>query len=34
PVALAACGKGWASGEAPDRPDDERMLALAARLCE
>ncbi|HEX7876845.1 MAG TPA: uroporphyrinogen-III synthase [Sphingobium sp.] len=34
PAALAACGDGWASGEAPDRPDDERMLALAARLCE
>lgn len=31
---LAACGTGWASGEAPDLPDDERMLALAARLCE
>ena len=34
PAALAACGTGWASGEAPDKPDDERMLALAARLCE
>lgn len=34
PTALLACGPGWASGEAPDRPDDERMLALAARLCE
>ena len=34
PAALSACGPGWASGEAPDRPDDERMLALAARLCE
>ncbi|HKT75181.1 MAG TPA: uroporphyrinogen-III synthase [Sphingobium sp.] len=33
-AALAACGAGWASGEAPDTPDDERMLALAARLCE
>lgn len=32
--ALDACGQGWASGEAPDRPDDESMLALAARLCE
>ncbi|WP_340267555.1 uroporphyrinogen-III synthase [Sphingobium mellinum] len=31
---LAACGTGWASGEAPDLPDDERMLALAVRLCE
>ena len=34
PAALAACGAGWASGEAPEKPDDERMLALAARLCE
>lgn len=34
PAALAACGTGWASAEAPDRPDDERMLALAVRLCE
>lgn len=34
PAALAACGTGWASGEAPDQPDDERMLALAVRLCE
>lgn len=34
PAALAACGRGWASGEAPELPDDERMLALAARLCE
>lgn len=34
PAALAACGEGWASVQAPPRPDDERMLALAARLCE
>lgn len=34
PTALNACGTGWASGQAPDRPDDERMLALAVRLCE
>ncbi|WP_375195497.1 uroporphyrinogen-III synthase [Sphingobium sp.] len=34
PAALAACGAGWASAEAPDTPDDERMLALAVRLCE
>ncbi|PJG48232.1 uroporphyrinogen-III synthase [Sphingobium sp. LB126] len=34
PAALAACGTGWASAEAPDKPDDERMLALAVRLCE
>ena len=33
-AALAACGSSWASGEAPDQPDDERMLALAVRLCE
>ena len=33
-AALASCGSGWFSGEAPDQPDDERMLALAARLCE
>jgi uroporphyrinogen-III synthase len=33
-AALASCGPGWSSGEAPDQPDDERMLALAARLCE
>ena len=31
---LAACGSGWASAQAPDTPDDERMLALAVRLCE
>ena len=34
PAALAACGEGWASGKAPDQPDDDRMLALALRLCE
>ncbi|WP_150292992.1 uroporphyrinogen-III synthase [Sphingobium estronivorans] len=34
PTALAACGPGWASAQAPDKPDDERMLALAVRLCE
>nr|WP_245405798.1 uroporphyrinogen-III synthase [Sphingobium sp. Sx8-8] len=34
PAALAACGTGWASARAPDMPDDERMLALAVRLCE
>lgn len=33
-AALAACGSGWASRDAPDRPEDERMLALAVRLCE
>ncbi|NML10488.1 uroporphyrinogen-III synthase [Sphingobium sp. AR-3-1] len=34
PVALAACGAGWASGRAAARPVDDEMLALAARLCE
>lgn len=34
PAALRACGGGWASAETPDRPDDDRMLALATRLCE
>ncbi|MEV4935135.1 uroporphyrinogen-III synthase [Sphingobium sp. LSP13-1-1.1] len=34
PAALAACGTGWASAQAPEKPDDERMLALAVRLCE
>jgi len=34
PAALAACGAGWASGQAPARPVDDDMLALAARLCE
>jgi len=34
PAALTACGDGWASAQAPDKPDDERMLALAVRLCE
>ena len=34
PAALAACGTGWASGQSADRPLDEEMLALAARLCE
>ncbi|WP_176592492.1 uroporphyrinogen-III synthase [Sphingobium sp. EM0848] len=34
PAALAASGTGWASAQSPDKPDDERMLALAVRLCE
>lgn len=34
PAALAACGRGWASAQAADRPDDDDMLALARRLCE
>ena len=33
-AALAACGEGWASVQAAERPDDDRMLALARRLCE
>lgn len=32
--ALAACGDGWASGQAPAAPTDDEMLALARRLCE
>lgn len=31
---LAACGDGWASGQAPALPRDDEMLALALRLCE
>lgn len=34
PAALAACGAGWASAHAPDRPRDQDMLALAVGLCE
>lgn len=34
PAALAACGTGWASGQAPDQPRDDDMLALARGLCE
>jgi uroporphyrinogen-III synthase len=34
PAALAASGAGWASARSVDSPDDERMLALAVRLCE
>ncbi|SCW63661.1 uroporphyrinogen-III synthase [Sphingobium faniae] len=33
-AAQAACGGGWASVQAVERPEDERMLALARRLCE
>lgn len=32
--ALAACGDGWATGQAADLPNDAAMLALAALLCE
>lgn len=34
PAALAAAGPGWARATAADAPDDERLLALAARLCD
>lgn len=34
PAALVACGTGWASAQAPARPGDDEMLALAAGLCE
>ncbi|MDI1296452.1 MAG: uroporphyrinogen-III synthase [bacterium] len=34
PAALAACGAGWASAQAAERPADDDMLALARRLCE
>ena len=33
PAAAAAVGQGWKSVEAADRPSDEALLALAARLC-
>jgi uroporphyrinogen-III synthase len=32
--ALATCGEGWASTQAPALPTDDEMLALARRLCE
>lgn len=31
--AAAACDTGWRSVAIADRPDDDRLLALAARLC-
>ncbi len=34
PAALAASRTGWASAQAPSRPRDDDMLALAVRLCE
>jgi uroporphyrinogen-III synthase len=34
PAALAGVETGWASVRAADRPDDDDMLALAARLCD
>ena len=33
-AAAAACGEGWASVAALDRPSDADLLALAARLCQ
>lgn len=32
-AAAEAVGTGWAAVEAADRPDDDALLALAARLC-
>ncbi|MET0249736.1 MAG: uroporphyrinogen-III synthase [Sphingobium sp.] len=34
PAALNAAGQGWASASAADLPRDDRVLALAVRLCE
>lgn len=34
PAAAAACGGGWETVAAADRPSDAALLALAARLCE
>ncbi|MET0369902.1 MAG: uroporphyrinogen-III synthase [Sphingobium sp.] len=34
PAALSDCGTGWASLQAAPTPDDQAMLALAARLCK
>ena len=33
-AALAAAGSGWERAKAADRPSDEALLAVAARLCE
>lgn len=33
-AAAAAAGEGWAIREAAEAPDDEALLALAARLCD
>lgn len=32
-AAADACGDGWERVESPDKPDDNSLLALAARLC-
>ena len=34
PAAAEAAGEGWASIAVAERPDDEALLAIAARLCE
>lgn len=34
PVAVIACGAGWASARAAAAPNDDAMLALAAMLCK
>ena len=34
PAAAAAAGGGWEAVEVAERPDDEALLALAARLCK
>jgi uroporphyrinogen-III synthase len=33
-AAAAAAGRGWSAVEAAERPDDDALLALAARLCQ
>ncbi len=33
PAALAAAGEGWAAAQSAESPNDEALLALAARLC-
>lgn len=34
PAAAAALGEGWARVEVAETPDDDAMLAIAARLCD
>jgi uroporphyrinogen-III synthase len=34
PAVLAAAGAGWAAGIAASSPDDDALLAAAARMCE
>jgi uroporphyrinogen-III synthase len=33
-AAAEAVGEGWRTVETADRPNDEALLALAARLCD